>query len=173
MRKILEKSFFSNSAPYVGESLLGMYLVSNLEGVEIASRITETEAYEGVDDLASHASKGKTPRTAVMFGEPGVLYVYLIYGVHFMLNVVTGKKDYPSAVLIRSTDLVRGPGRLTQKYSITKSLNLCAATQHNNLWFEDRGYIVPKEKIQRTPRIGVAYAGEEWAKKPWRFIIDR
>jgi len=173
MRKVLSKQFFEYPAPHVATKLLGMYIVRKMNGTEIAFRITETEAYEGLDDLASHASKGRTLRTEVMFGEAGVFYIYLIYGLHFMLNVVTGKKGFPSAVLIRSTDAVEGPGRLTRKLSITKNLNGCKVTPNTSLWFEDRGDVVAKQNIIQTPRIGVEYSGEIWAKKPWRFVLRK
>ncbi len=170
MKTVLQPNFFARSAPEVAVDLLGKYLVRYYNGTEIASLIVETEAYEGVDDLASHASKGKTPRTEVMFGPPGRWYIYLIYGLHYMLNVVTNEAEQPSAVLIRGVEHVSGPGRVTRYFSITKDLNTKPALKISTLWFEDRGVIVTKKEVHSSPRIGVPYAGPIWSKKPWRFI---
>lgn len=172
MRKVLGPSFFARPAPVVARELLGKFLVRRVRGRELAGMITETEAYEGLDDLASHASRGRTPRTEVMFGESGRWYVYLIYGMYSMLNIVTGPNGHPSAVLIRGTDMVSGPGRLTRALAVTKTENANRATKETGLWIEDRGTRVPSRRIRNTPRIGVAYAGEHWAAKPWRFVYD-
>lgn len=134
--------------------------------------ITETEGYDGLEDLASHASKGRTARTDVMFGEPGVWYVYFIYGMYDMLNIVTGAKEYPAAVLIRGVEGLSGPGKLTRALKITRGLNMKAATPANGLWLEDKCDEVPPHRIERTARIGVEYAGK-WAKKPWRFVMKK
>ncbi len=134
--------------------------------------ITETEAYDGLDDRASHASKGKTPRTEVMFGPPGHWYVYLIYGMYEMLNIVTGPEGYPSAVLIRGVQDTDGPGKLTRQLGITRAFNTKAAAKEAGLWIEDRGIVIPQNSIIRLPRIGVAYAGK-WAHKPWRFLLKK
>jgi DNA-3-methyladenine glycosylase len=170
MRKILKEEFFSRPAPLVAKDLIGKYLIRSIDGNVIASMITEAEAYEGHDDLASHASKGKTPRTEVMFGKAGRFYVYLIYGMYFMLNVVTGEEEYPSAVLIRSTEIARGPGRLTRFFFINKRFNALSASRKTGLWFEDRGIRIPKKEIAATKRVGVDYAGPIWSVKPWRFV---
>jgi len=170
MRRVLRQDFFARTADVVAPELLGKYLVRSQGGSERALMITEAEAYDGFDDLASHAAKGKTLRTEVMYGKPGHWYVYLIYGMYEMLNIVTGKTDYPSAVLIRGAEGLDGPGKLTRELSITRALNAKPATKWNGLWIEDRGIFIPKNNIIATPRIGVAYAGE-WAKKPWRFVM--
>jgi DNA-3-methyladenine glycosylase len=133
--------------------------------------INETEAYDGEEDLACHASKGKTQRNQVMYGEPGVIYLYLCYGMHWLLNIVCEKKGYPAAVLLRGTLEVNGPGRLTKKLGIDGQLNRKRAVYSNGLWFE-QGDLVKKE-IQTGPRIGVNYAGEYWAKKPYRFWFSK
>lgn len=172
MRKRLTKQFFERSAPEVARDLLGKYLVREVNGKMTAAMITETEAYEGLEDLASHASKGRTERTEVMFGEPGRFYVYFIYGMYSMLNVVTGKKGHPAGVLIRSTDAVRGPGRLTRMLGVTRALYGKKASRESGLWFEDRGISVRDEEIQISPRIGVDFAGPVWSKHPWRFIYN-
>lgn len=171
MRKILPQQFFQRPAPEVAEALLGKFLVREIDGEEYASMITETEAYEGREDLASHASKGRTKRTEIMFGEGGNLYVHIVYGIHIMLNIVTGKKEHPAGVLIRGTRDVVGPGRLTKHFKITMDLNTKTASKQTGLWFEDRGYIVDKEMVAVTPRIGIDYAGPVWSQKLWRFIL--
>ena len=167
--EVLTQHFFARPAPEVAPDLLGKHLVRSINGTEIATVITETEAYEGCEDLACHASKGRTRRTEVMFGQPGRFYVYLIYGIHQMLNVVTNVEETPSAVLIRAVDQVTGPGRLTRSLEIGKDLNGLPAQRSSGLWFEDRGIRIPQNDIQCSPRIGVDYAGPIWAKKLWRF----
>ena len=169
-RVILTKAFFERPAPLVARELIGKYIVRSVGGKKTAAMITEAEAYEGFDDLASHASRGMTPRNKVMFGEAGVLYVYFVYGMHMMLNVVTGKRGYPAAVLIRGTDLVTGPGRLTKFFNIGLQFTGKKALPQNTLWFEDRGTRPAPREIKRTPRIGVDYAGPIWSQKKYRFI---
>jgi DNA-3-methyladenine glycosylase len=172
MRQVLTESFFARSAPVVAKDLLGKYLVRNTKKGEVAYMITETEGYHGLEDLASHASKGKTQRTEVMFGNPGVFYIPLIYGMYYMLNVVTGKFGHPSGVLIRGLHNLNGPGRLTRELQITKELNLKKSAKATGLWFEDRGVVVKKKDIVNTARIGVEYAGPLWSKKLWRFVLQ-
>lgn len=132
--------------------------------------ITETEAYVGPHDLASHAARGRTERTEVMFGPPGTLYVYFVYGIHWMLNVVTGPAGYPAAVLIRSVAEITGPGRLTKALGIDGRFNRLAAGEPAGLWFEERAGARPP-RIARSARIGVAYAGPIWSKKEYRFTL--
>jgi DNA-3-methyladenine glycosylase len=140
------------------------------DGRETRLVITETEAYHGPEDLACHASKGRTKRTEVLFSPGGVWYVYLCYGVHEMLNVVTGPEGFPAAVLIRGVKGVSGPGRLTKALGIDRALNGRAVAPESGLWLEPGVLSVPAGQIQATPRVGVDYAGEEWASKPWRFL---
>jgi len=168
--KILNSSFFSRAAPVVARDLLGKYIVRKIGNKKIVSMITETESYHGDDDLASHARHGKTKRTEVMYGPPGRFYVYLIYGMYSMLNIVTGKKNFPSAVLVRSVVDAVGPGRLTRFFNINKNINILEAAPKNGLWFEDRGVKVNKNEILTTPRVGVDYAGPLWKEKEWRFV---
>ena len=144
----------------------------NLGGKNIACIITEVEAYDGLEDKASHASKGKTARNEPMFGSSGIFYIYLCYGMYWMLNIVTGPKDYPAAILIRGVEGVSGPGKLTKHFHIDKRLNALRASPKAGLWFEDRGIIIIKNTIKKTPRVGVAYAGAVWSKKPYRFLIQ-
>lgn len=170
MKKVLGKSFFERDTLTVARELLGKYLVRNIRGKDIAVMITEVEAYDGLDDKASHAHKGETARNAVMFGDAGRWYVYLVYGMYEMLNIVTGAHGYPAAVLIRGTDGIAGPGRLTKFLHITRAQNGLRAIRTNKLWIEDRGVLVPEQKIRKTTRIGVDYAGV-WAKKKYRFVM--
>jgi len=169
---ILRRSFFVRPTLLVAKKLLGKYLVHRRGGKNISLMITEVEAYLGLDDKASHASRGKTERNKAMFDEGGRWYVYFTYGMHWMLNIVTGPKDYPAAVLIRGTDKVQGPARLTKYLEIDKKLNGKLADIKSGLWIEDRDYKIKPSEIIKTPRIGVDYA-QEWAKKPRRFYISR
>lgn len=167
---ILGPKFFDRPALVVARELLGKYLVRRAGGRTTALMITEVEAYDGPRDRASHASRGRTARNAPMFGPAGRWYVYLCYGMHWMLNIVTGPKDYPAAVLIRGAGDAAGPARLTKYLKIDRRLNGRPASRESGLWFEDREVRVPASRIRRAPRIGVDYAGE-WAKKPYRFMI--
>jgi DNA-3-methyladenine glycosylase len=158
----------------VARSLIGKYLVRQNGKEIVTGKIIEVEAYVGPHDKACHASKGRTQRTDVLFGPPGISYVYLIYGVYHLLNVVTEREEFPAAVLIRAVEvggeLIDGPGRLCRAFEIDRSLNRLDMTNGEDLWFEDRGAKVPRGAIGVFPRIGVDYAGE-WAKKPWRFRL--
>jgi DNA-3-methyladenine glycosylase len=152
--------------------LLGKYLVRRAEGLSEANMITEVEAYDGENDLACHAAKGRTLRTEVMYGTGGHWYVYLCYGVHEMLNLVVGPEGWPAAVLIRGVEGIAGPGRLTRAWKIDRRLNRAPASPVVGLHIEDRGVQVPPRLIRATPRIGVNYAGPVWSAKPWRFCLD-
>ncbi|HYP16968.1 MAG TPA: DNA-3-methyladenine glycosylase [Opitutus sp.] len=152
--------------------LIGKFLVRRWDdGREMARMITEVEAYDGEHDLACHARAGRTRRTEVMYGPPGVWYVYLCYGIHEMLNLVVAPDGSPAAILIRGVEGISGPGRVTKQLEIDRGLNGRPADAASGLWLEDRGLVVPRTKVQATPRIGVDYAGEVWAQKPWRFVI--
>jgi DNA-3-methyladenine glycosylase len=171
--RILEpEEFASADTVRLARILLGKTLVVD-RGRE-ASRhvITEVEAYDGPDDKASHASRGLTPRNAVMFGPGGVWYVYLVYGIHEMLNLVTGPEGYPAAILIRGLDSVSGPGRLTRSLGLDLRFNGLPAAPDSGLFLEDIGQAVARKSIRRTPRIGVGYAGPVWAAKPYRFFTS-
>ncbi len=171
-RKILRSDFFSNNAVKASKCLLGKYIVRKWREGEIALPIFEAEAYDGFKDLASHASSGKTARNIVMFGPPGFWYVYFTYGMHWMINIVTGESGYPSAVLIRGAGEIAGPARLAKFLHVTGAQNKKFSCKRSGLWIEDRGLTVKNSKIKRLPRIGVDYAGEEWAKKPYRFLAE-
>ena len=182
----ISRSFYEQSTLDVARQLLGKYLVRTHQDGTTVGKIVETEAYVGPEDKACHASKGRTPRTEVMFGQAGHAYVYFVYGFHHMLNIVTESVDYPAAVLIRAVEpvggvelmqarrqtetlrnLASGPGKLCQAFAIDRKLNgddLCGKL----LYLEDRGEAV--SKVVTTPRIGVDYAGK-WKNEPWRFLI--
>jgi DNA-3-methyladenine glycosylase len=171
---ILTHAYFNRPTLTVARSLVGKYLIRCIDGREIAGKIVEVEAYVGSEDKACHASKGRTQRTDVMFGPGGIAYVYLVYGMHHCLNVVTEREEFPAAVLIRAVEidgnLIDGPGRLCRAMRIDRSLNRADLTIGESIWFEDWGVSVEKGKVGAHPRIGVDYAGE-WAKKPWRFRL--
>ncbi len=171
MGKRLKRTFFERSTLVVAKELLGKYLVRNIGEKTVAYKITETEAYHGPKDLASHASKGRTARTVVMFGPAGHAYIYLIYGMYHCFNIVTGPEGFPSAVLIRGLEgeKCEGPGKLCRALQIDKKINGIDLTTSVELWVEDRGDRVGR--IRRGPRVGVDYA-KEYKDKPWRFVLE-
>ncbi len=183
MKKILASSFFNRSTLVVARELLGKFLVRRWKGLEITAMITEVEAYDGFEDKASHASRGMTARNAPMFGPAGRWYVYLVYGTHEMLNIVTGSRGYPAAILIRAVSVVGtnittpgvvildGPGKLTKFLHVDRALNGKFASRRSGLWIEDWGVRVASSQIAQLPRIGVGYAGKVWAGKRRRFQI--
>ncbi len=190
MSPALAQDFYSRPTLLVARELLGQRLVHIWKGHRLAGRIVEVEAYIGSDDLASHARFGKTARNAAMFGPPGRAYIYVIYGVHTCLNLVTEAQDIPAAILIRALepvegielqqqlrgphvtarDLARGPGRLCQAMGIDRSLDgidLCAP-QAPLCVEADAG--VADADITGSPRIGVS--GDDTARNaPWRFFV--
>jgi len=169
---VLGKKFFNRPVLKVAPELLGKNLCRKFQGGEVDRfKITEVEAYDGEKDLASHASRGRTGRTEVMYGHARHWYVYLVYGMHEMLNIVTGPKDYPAAVLIRGVEGISGPGRLTKTLKIGRRLNGKSATKKSGLWIEDERINISQKNIQKTARIGVNYAGPIWSKKKYRFIL--
>ena len=170
--RVLGHAFFVQKAPVVARALLGAYLVRRHRGSVRRYKIVETEAYDGFQDRASHASRGRTARTEVMFGRAGRWYVYFVYGMHEMLNIVCGPYGYPSAVLIRALEGVEGPARVTKQLGITRVLNKKAASKSSDLWIE-RGVEMPGRSVRRAPRVGVSYAGEKWANKKWRFVLRK
>ncbi len=168
----LTVAFFNRPTLVVARALIGKYLVRRLQGKAVAFLITETEAYDGFKDKASHAHRGETPRNSPMFGSAGYWYVYFTYGIHYMLNAVTGGKGYPAAVLIRGIEGWNGPAKLTKALKIDKRLNKKKAVRLSGLWIEDRGKEVKRYQVIQLPRIRVDYAGD-WAKKPYRFVLKR
>jgi DNA-3-methyladenine glycosylase len=183
----LTRDFFERPTLNVARDLLGKALVRRLGSHTLSGMIVETEAYIGPDDLACHASKGRTARTAIMFGPAGVAYIYMIYGVYFCLNVVTETEGYPAAVLIRAVepienvavmrklrknpkrdiDIASGPGKLCMAMGIDKTLNGSNLTG-SAIWIEDRN--LSRGDVESSPRIGVDYAGA-YQHKPWRLFV--
>jgi DNA-3-methyladenine glycosylase len=181
MVKILSEQFFNRPTLAVAKGLIGKYIVRRRNGRRCALMITEVEAYVGPHDQASHARHGKTPRTKVMFGEAGRFYVYFVYGVHWLVNIVTGPKAYPAAVLLRAgiyhdpttqkEITINGPARIAKFLYITGRQNGKHADKKTGLWFEDRGTKINPRRIRAQKRIGVEYAGPFWANKPYRFTL--
>lgn len=189
MRKIVSTKFFNRPTLNMARDLLGKFLVRKIGPKTIVVMITEVEAYDGFKDKASHASCGKTKRNEPMFGLAGHWYVYLCYGTHWMLNIVTGPKDYPAAILIRGVSLltsdrklVNGPGKLTKFLKIDKQFNYKKASKKTGLWIAApstkklsplrRQFRRERFQIHKSSRIGVEYAGPVWSKKHYRFYLD-
>lgn len=168
--KVLGAAFFDRSTTVVARELLGKWLCRKTGEGSLRMRICETEAYDGLEDKACHAHRGKTSRNEVMFGPAGHWYVYLCYGMHWMLNAVAGPVDYPAAVLIRGCCGMIGPGRLTKAFSIGKGQDRSKISRVSGLWVGDDGFVVSGEEIVTSPRIGIGYAGHEWENKPYRFV---
>jgi len=161
----LDYAFFHRPCLEVARDLVGKLLICG----DTALRITETEAYCGEDDTACHASRGRTRRTEVMYMEAGTVYVYLCYGMHWMLNIVTGEPEQPEAVLIRACREAPGPGRLTKKLGITGEYNRSSVVTSDTLWVAEDGFtcgIVPAK------RVGIGYATQEDQNRLWRFILQ-
>ena len=169
--KILGEEFFDRPTLTVARELIGKRLCRRIGRRCVKLPIMEVEAYDGVKDKASHAHRGITKRNAVMFGPAGYWYVYLCYGIHWLLNIVTGPREYPAAILIRGAGEYRGPGRLTKALEIDKSHDRLCAKPHSGLWVEEGALRLPSSAIVRKPRIGVDYAGLQWSRKPYRFSV--
>jgi DNA-3-methyladenine glycosylase len=163
----LDRSFFNRYVLQVAPDLLGKVLVVKSDTDPLCFPITEVEAYCGEEDQASHARFGKTPRNAIMYDEGGLVYVYLIYGVYWMLNFVTGTQGKPQAVLIRGISGFNGPGKVTKALKIDKSYHGEDLVNSNRIWLEDHDH---QPGFIQKPRHGIDYAGEPWISKPWRFI---
>jgi DNA-3-methyladenine glycosylase len=174
------RSFYDRATVEVARDLLGRRLVRVENSTVRAGRIVETEAYVGSEDLACHAARGRTPRTAVMFGPPGFAYVYLVYGMHYCLNAVCEREGFPAAVLIRAIEpgagieqRTDGPGRVCRALGVDRSFNGEDLAGHR-LFVEcgDRplDHLPADDVVACGPRVGVAYAGE-WASRPWRFWL--
>ena len=167
----LSSDFYKQDAITVAEKLLGKILVRYWEDGTISRYvISETEAYLGEEDLACHASKGRTMRTEVMYSEGGRLYVYLIYGMYWMLNIVTGTADHPEAVLIRGIDNIIGSGKVGRELKIDKSFYADNLLTSFRITIEEAPDAI---QVTKAARIGIDYAGEEWKNKPWRFILGK
>jgi len=186
----LSASFYTRDTVQVARELIGKRLV-RLDGKrQIAGVITETEAYRGEDDLACHCRSGQTPRTVIMYGPPGKAYVYFVYGMHWLLNIVTEKDGYPGAVLIRAIhpeeglDLIAkrrngkpqkqwvdGPAKLCQALGIDGGFNGVDTCSNGAHVFVETGIEIPSALIQKAPRIGLEKVPEPWRSKPWRFAL--
>lgn len=168
----LSRKFFARPTLMVASELLGKFLVRKIGRKTIEVMITEIEAYCGQKDLASHASRGRTKRTEVMFGPAGHVYVYLIYGMYYCLNIITEAEGYPAAVLIRAVDAcgVNGPGKLCRFLKIDKRLNGEDLIKSKKLWVENRGIKIKPGQIRRSSRVNIGYAGA-YKDKPWRFTL--
>lgn len=168
----LGEEFFHRDALEVAPDLVGKILVRRTaDGMELRLKISETEAYCGEEDTACHAHKGRTPRTEVLYMESGTIYVYLCYGMHWLLNVITGEVEQPQGVLIRACVDAEGPGRLTKKLQIDKTLNRQSLLHPDcNLWIEDdQG----RYEILTDKRVGIGYATQEDQDKLWRFKMGK
>jgi DNA-3-methyladenine glycosylase len=165
----LTREFFIRDVLEVAPDLIGKKIVVRTgDGLYERYLVTEVEAYRGEEDRACHASKGRTARTGVMYSEGGRLYVYLIYGMYWMLNVVTGSINNPQAVLIRGVETLTGPGKLTRKLGIDKSFYGEDLTISDRIWFEESGV---SPVIRTGERIGIDYAGEYWSSMQWRYYV--
>ena len=158
----LDYDFFHRHALQVAPDLVGKLLVHRGK----ALRITETEAYCGESDTACHAHKGRTKRTEALYADAGTVYIYLCYGVHWLMNVITGDADDPQGVLIRACIDAPGPGRLTKKLGITGEQNRADAVTSDELFFADDGF---RCQVTTDKRVGIGYAAQEDQDKPWRF----
>jgi DNA-3-methyladenine glycosylase len=190
---ILPRRFYEREVTHVARDLLGMRLVRQINGQRTAGIIVETEAYRGEEDLACHARHGKTPRTEVMYGEAGHAYIYFTYGMHWLLNVVTGEVNFPAAVLIRAilpsegisiiagnragraeSQWTNGPGKICQALALTGVMNgVDLTSETSGLWIEE-GQSISADKVLIAKRIGIDSVPEPWKSIPWRFnaIID-
>jgi len=177
----LGRDFFNRPTLRVARELIGKFIVRSGRTGRIAAMIVETEAYKGPRDLAAHTAGGRrTARVMPLYADGGTAYVYLVYGLHWLLNFSTAGAGIPEGVLVRGVLAnvdgrrapLAGPGKVTRHLQVDKRQDGIDATQSSTLWLEDRGVRVPQVHIRRGPRIGVGYAGPYWAARPWRFWID-
>jgi DNA-3-methyladenine glycosylase len=190
-KKLIRRDYADPRPTRAARFFLGKFLCVGAQDGYAEGMITETEAYGGPQDAASHAfGNRRTARTEIMFAPGGVAYVYLCYGLHRLFNIVTGPRDVPQAVLVRAVQITAGQEvvrdrrpRVAEKDWASGPGRVCAALgigMHHNgrdlssetIWIEDRGVIPPRREVKRTPRIGVNYAGI-WALKPWRFVWEK
>lgn len=186
--KPLPREFYNRPTLTVARELLGARLVRVQKDIKLVGLITETEAYIGEEDLGCHAKAGRTPRTSVMYGAPGLAYVYFTYGNHWMLNAVTEREGFPAAVLIRAIQPVEGikvmsvrrggrdtsgPGKVCQAMGISKEENATDLTKMDaGLWIEP-GVTVPDESVTIGPRVGLYSVPEPWKSIPWRYLVKK
>ena len=166
MPQKLDYHFFHRPCLTVAEELVGKILAHRMpDGSVLRLRISETEAYCGVEDTACHAHKGRTNRTEVLYADAGTIYVYLCYGIHWLLNVVTSDAEDPQAVLIRACVDAPGPGKLTKALGIKGGLNR-GSIFGDELWIEDDGFVCD---VTTDKRVGIGYASQEDQDRLWRF----
>lgn len=182
-------NFTSKNTAKLARGLLGMVLARKMpDGSVRRGIITEVEAYDGAEDGACHARHGRTARNAPMFGSAGHWYVYFVYGCHQMLNLVTGPKEYPAAILIRGIAtgpklkvksskstipeiFLDGPGKVTKWLEVDRALSGLRASKKTGLWLEEGSVRINPKRITALPRVGINYAPTEWREKPWRFVL--
>lgn len=178
----LARADFNQPTLQVARALIGRFIVRRIGRTAIAAMITEVEAYKGPRDLAAHSAGGRrTARVEPLYGEGGTVYVYFIYGMHWMLNFAAAGKELPEGVLIRGIlapgpdgwHYLAGPGRVTRFLQVDAALRGADATTDRRIWIEDRHVRIAQRRIHHGPRIGVDYAGPYWAARPWRYRIDR
>ena len=167
--EVLPVSFFEQDVLAIAPLLPGMVLCRRFDdGMVWRATITEVEAYRGEEDLACHACKGRTTRTEVMYHRGGCIYVYLVYGMYWMLNVVTGQPGDPQALLIRAVEGINGPGRLGRMLQLDKTFYGELLDDRQRLWLE---YGAPLDGVKALSRIGIGYAAEPWHSMPWRYTV--
>jgi len=167
----LGPDFFAQDAVTMAQKLLGKTLVRTWDdGSESRYTITETEAYLGEEDAACHANKGRTSRTEIMYAKGGFIYVYLIYGMYWMLNIVSGAENHPQAVLIRGLNQMTGSGKVGRELKIDKSFYGENLESSHRLWIEDAPELAD---FSTNVRVGIDYADDEWKNKQWRFIANK
>ncbi len=188
LSRLLPPSFYSPKATEVARQLLGMRLVRILDSRRLSGIITETEAYQGEEDLACHARAGRTPRTEIMYGPPGRAYIYFTYGMHWLLNAVCQPEGSPAAVLIRAIQTEEGlnviaarrsrvpparwtdgPAKLTMALAVDGALNGVDLTSPDSPLRIEAGAVVPEEQVLSGPRVGIDSVPEPWKSIPWRF----
>ena len=163
----LDQDFYSRSALAIAPEILGKRLVRILpDGSRLELPVTEVEVYLGTDDRACHASKGLTPRNRIMFGPGGTIYMYLVYGMHWMFNMVTGTEGHPEALLIRGIGDIVGPGRVTKLLEMGRDFYGEDLGSSDRIWLEEGPQVI---SYTTGPRVGISYAGEPWVSIPWRF----
>lgn len=163
----LGEDFFHRDCLEVAPDLVGKLLVRiNEDEIETVLRITETEAYRGEEDTACHACKGRTPRTELLYGKSGIIYVYLCYGMHWLMNVITGEEGQPQGVLFRACEVYDGPAKLTKMLGIDKSFNGEPLCGNPRIYAADDGF---RPEIETLPRVGINYATPEYRDILWRF----
>lgn len=168
MNKKLTGEFFNRDCLEAAPELVGKIIVRRLPSGEVLrERISETEAYRGEEDKACHASKGRTKRTEILYGKSGKIYVYLCYGMHWLMNITTGQLNQPQCVLIRAGEVHKGPAKLTKYMQIDGSFNNGEICGNPDIWIEDDGFT---PEIKTAPRVGIDYAGDYWKNIEWRFM---